>query len=108
MTEPRRQRARAPGRERVLVFVPTYNDAEHLVQIAEDVAANLAHATVLVIDDGSRPRIDPSALPAGTLHVRLAENFGLGVCTHIAFDHALGHDYAAVVRIDADGQHPVA
>jgi len=34
-------------------------------------------------------------------------NFGLGVATHIAFDHALRHGFQALVRVDADGQHPI-
>ena len=46
------------------------------------------------------------------IHVMLcvlwALDMGLGMCTHIALDHALKYGYWAPLRIDSDGQHPVA
>lgn len=89
----------------VLVFVPTLSDRTELPGILADVDALGAGYKALVIDDGSVP---PVLLPAGRrLLVRLPANMGLGVCTHVAFDHALRHGYQAVVRIDGDGQHRV-
>ena len=94
------------GAGRVLVFVPTYNDVVHLSEIAARVFETLPEATLLLIDDGSDRPIAAPAPPPRCLKVRLAENFGVGACTHIAFDHVLRHGYRAVVRLDADGQHP--
>jgi len=93
---------------RALIFVPSYNDTAHLPEIADSVRRLDGDHTLMLIDDGSTPAIDVASLGDDTLHFRLPANFGLGACTHIAFDHALRHDYSSVVRLDADGQHPVA
>lgn len=96
----------AGSAQEVLVFIPTYNDSESSVAIAREVMAQSPTFRVLVIDDGSDTPLDVSTLPRGCLSVRLPSNFGLGVCTNVAFDHALRHAYKIVVRIDGDGQHP--
>jgi glycosyltransferase involved in cell wall biosynthesis len=93
--------------DRILVFVPSYNDVEQLDSIIANLQALSETITVLVIDDGSVEPIAAALTQTDCLHFRLPTNFGLGVCTQIAFDHALRHGYDAVVRVDADGQHPV-
>lgn len=93
---------------RVLVFIPTLNDQALIAELATQVAGLGDDFVVLVLDDGSKHRLLPADLPDGCLLFSLPDNMGLGVCTHIAIDHALAHGYSAVVRIDADGQHPVA
>ncbi len=92
---------------RVLVFVPTYNDSQELAAIAGDIKSLDGDYTTLVIDDGSSVPVEHSQLPEETLLVRFPTNFGLGVATHVAFDHALKCDYDIVARIDSDGQHPI-
>jgi glycosyltransferase involved in cell wall biosynthesis len=93
---------------RVLVFIPTLNDEALLADLASQVAGLGGEFIPLVLDDGSKHKLPPASLPARCLLFSLPDNMGLGVCTHIAIDHALAHGYGTVVRIDADGQHPVA
>ena len=92
---------------KVLVFIPTLNDFEQLESITNELRALDFKITVMILDDGSTVPVN-SVSKRDCLHFRLPTNFGLGVCTHIAFDHALRENYQAVVRIDADGQHPIA
>jgi glycosyltransferase involved in cell wall biosynthesis len=92
---------------RTLVFLPTYNDRELLMSLTAGVHALGQNFQALVIDDGSQHPIRKHEIAPNTLLVRVPANFGLGMATHIAFDHALLHDYAAIVRVDSDGQHPV-
>ena len=92
----------------ILVFVPTLNDVEHLASITQGILDLDSSYTVLVLDDGSNVAAASMTDLSECLHFRLPMNSGLGVCTHIAFDHALREGYQAVVRIDADGQHPIA
>jgi glycosyltransferase involved in cell wall biosynthesis len=92
---------------RVLVFIPTYNDVEQLAAIITEVHELNIAATILVLDDGSMEPVVTALHQLDCLHFRLPANFGLGVCTQIAFDHALRHEYDAIIRVDADGQHPV-
>lgn len=94
--------------DKYLVFVPTLNDVEHLVAITEEIRELEGAFTVLILDDGSSVPVASMADLSDCLHFRLPVNSGLGVCTHIAFDHALREGYRAVVRVDADGQHPIA
>ncbi len=94
-----------PGR--VLVFIPSFNDGAALPGLVQSLGALGPRFQPLLIDDGSATPVVGPALEAECLHVRLPANFGLGLCTHIAFSHALRHQYAVVVRIDADGQHDV-
>lgn len=91
----------------VLIFIPTFNDVELLESLTSEIHALSDEYSVLVIDDGSSVTINPPTVGSDCHYFRLPANFGLGLCTHIAFDHALRHNYRAIVRIDADGQHPV-
>jgi hypothetical protein len=93
---------------RVLVFIPSFNDSAALPGLVSEVGRLGRRYQALVIDDGSSRSVLSEVLAKQCLHVRLSSNFGLGVCTHIAFHHALTHGYFAVVRIDADGQHQVS
>jgi glycosyltransferase involved in cell wall biosynthesis len=94
--------------DRVIVFVPTLNDSEYLSTIIDEVGKLDGAYTVLILDDGSTVPAKLVLNRSDCLHFRLPANFGLGVCTHIAFDHALRGGYRAIVRLDSDGQHPVA
>lgn len=91
----------------VLVFSPSLNDVEHLQGIVVAIRAVLPDCEILLIDDGSDEPISFAWADARTLHVRLPDNFGIGVCTHVALDYALANDHQIVVRVDADGQHPI-
>ena len=91
----------------ILVFLPTYNDIELLADLSDELQRLGARYRTLIVDDGSSASIDVSTLAPGTMYCRLPANFGVGIATHVAFDHALRHGYQAVVRLDADGQHPI-
>ena len=96
--------AEQPSRSRVLVFLPSYGDESALPELVAEIVRLGDRYRALIVDDGSAT---PLAAPAAALSVRLPANFGLGVCTHVAFDHALRHGYGIVVRADADGQHRI-
>lgn len=89
---------------KTLVFIPTYNDFAHLNAIVESILNKHDDFSILVIDDGST---DSRTIPPCCLVATLPFNLGLGVATHIAFDHALEHEYDVVIRVDADGQHNI-
>ncbi len=92
----------------ILVFVPTYDDTRELENICSKILRFSGQYTVLVVDDGSTPQVNLSILPSSVMVVRLPDNYGLGVATHIAIDHMLTYDYDLLVRIDSDGEHPVS
>jgi glycosyltransferase involved in cell wall biosynthesis len=96
------------SRRDVLIFIPTYNDVKMLGNIAAQIRELLPEVRILIIDDGSTPAVKHQDPALDVLHARLPANFGLGVCTHVALEHALSQGCRAVVRIDADGQHPIS
>ena len=91
--------------DRVLVFIPSFGDSAILPDLVAAIRRLGPRYRPLIVDDGSANPV--AADLESALYVRLPANFGLGVCTQIAFLHALRHHYYAVTRIDADGQHQV-
>tara|TARA_Y100001960_G_C14754645_1_gene870546 strand:- start:706 stop:1431 length:726 start_codon:yes stop_codon:yes gene_type:complete len=93
--------------EQVLVLIPTYNDFALLGKITAELQQLGDTYKILVVDDGSTTQFTASELASDVLYFRLPANFGIGAATHVGFDHALRHKYRALVRLDADGQHPL-
>jgi glycosyltransferase involved in cell wall biosynthesis len=96
---------------KLLFFIPSFNDQEGLPELVQSLVNAYPRATVLVIDDGSDP---PLILPtahlssgARVLLHRVAFNVGLGLITSVALDFFLDEDFDCLIRLDADGQHPL-
>lgn len=96
---------------KILFFIPTFNDQKELSAIVSSLLKNFQNARVLVIDDGSTPAIDldlTSQKKAQSVsQVRLVSNEGLGLATSIAIDYMIQENFDCLVRLDADGQHPL-
>jgi dolichol-phosphate mannosyltransferase len=95
---------------RVLVVVPTYNEADNIVQLLERVHKAVPDAAMLVVDDGS-PDGTPDLVEAaadrlGEVHVlRRSAKSGLGSAYRAGFRWGLERGYDALVEIDADFSH---
>lgn len=110
MSSPAGTRQGYPGVGRVLVVIPTYNEADNIGGVVSRVRRAVPRAEVLVVDDGS---------PDGTgqLADRLAEadpsvhvlhrdgKQGLGAAYVVGFGWARERGFDAVVGMDADGSH---
>ena len=88
---------------RVVAVVPAH-DEENRVRA---VAAGLVRRglTVLVVDDGSADGTGARAADAGAQVLRLDPNRGKGGALKAGFEWALSGGCAAVLTLDADGQH---
>lgn len=98
------------ARMRVLVIVPTYNEADNIVFILERVRKALPEAGILVVDDGSpdgtAELVDKAAPGLGDVHVlRRPAKAGLGSAYRAGFRWGLEHGYEACVEMDADFSH---
>jgi dolichol-phosphate mannosyltransferase len=96
--------------DRVLVIVPTYNEAENLERILERLAASVPTAHALVVDDGSPDGTGDLAEKLGQLDPRVhllkrTTKAGLGPAYVAGFRWAREHGYDVVVEMDADGSH---
>jgi glycosyltransferase involved in cell wall biosynthesis len=89
----------------ILALIPAYNEASHITAV---VAGARQHLPVLVVDDGSRDATAELAQAAGATVVSQQPNAGKGAALMLGFRWAIERGYAAVVTLDADGQHDPA
>jgi dolichol-phosphate mannosyltransferase len=97
-----------PGR--VVVVIPTYNEAENIAWIVTRVRRVLPQADVLVVDDGSPDGTGRIAdeLAAADQQVRVVHRDvkeGLGAAYLHGFRVALERGYDVIGEMDADGSH---
>lgn len=98
---------------RLLVVIPTYNEADNVAVITQDVLRQPVHTDLLIVDDNSPDGTGAlaDALAAapesgGRVHVlHRAGKEGLGRAYLAGFAWALERGYDAVVEMDADLSH---
>jgi dolichol-phosphate mannosyltransferase len=105
------QQPGASVRGRVLVIIPTYQEAENLPLILARVRAAVPEADVLVADDnspdGTGGLADAIAADDGQIHVlHRPGKQGLGAAYLDGFSWGLARGYDILVEMDADGSHP--
>jgi dolichol-phosphate mannosyltransferase len=95
---------------RVLVVIPTYDEALTIRSAVEGVRAAAPDADVLVVDDGSPDGTGEiaDALAARDGHVNVLHRerkAGLGAAYMAGFRWGLERGYGTLVEMDADGSH---
>jgi len=95
---------------RVLVVIPTYNEAENVERMLRRVHEAVPKAGVLVVDDGSpdgtADLVDAVADELGDVHVlRRERKAGLGSAYRAGFAWGLANGCEACVEMDADFSH---
>lgn len=93
---------------RTLVAIPAWNEEGSIVDVIHKVRLHQPGVDILVVDDGSADRTAERANESGATVVSLPFNVGVGGAMRTAFLYARRHQYAAVVQVDADGQHDPA
>ncbi len=95
---------------KVLVIIPTYNEAENIKPIVARVRSAVPGAYVLVADDNSPDGTGKLAdeLAAADDHVQVMHRKGkegLGAAYLAGFRWGIDHGYDVLVEMDADGSH---
>jgi len=85
-----------------VALIPAYEEGP---RVADVVRAASIHLPVLVVDDGSIDDTGKRAEAAGATVLRQHPNQGKGAALRTGFRRALADGAAAVVTLDADGQH---
>lgn len=95
----------------ILFFIPSLDDHDLVSNLVESLLIAHPESKVLVVDDGSKfplaLTIHESLFSRAVLY-RLEKNAGLGLATSIAIDFFLQESFSVLVRVDADGQHPLS
>lgn len=97
-----------------LIVLPTYNEAENIVEVLDRVREAVPHADVLVVDDGSPDGTANLADEWGASHgggvsvLRRGAKAGLGSAYRAGFAFGLANGYDALVEMDSDLQHDPA
>jgi dolichol-phosphate mannosyltransferase len=99
-----------PGVGRVLVVIPTYNEADNIKIIVDRVRQAVPQDDILIADDNSPDGTGRIAdeLTADDERVHVLHRpgkQGLGAAYVAGFGWARDHGYEAVVEMDADGSH---
>jgi dolichol-phosphate mannosyltransferase len=98
---------------RVLVVLPTYNEAANIERVLERVKSALPSSGVLVVDDGSPDRTADIAERAGKVLggvevLRRSAKSGLGSAYRAGFAWGLERGWEAFVEMDSDFSHDPA
>jgi dolichol-phosphate mannosyltransferase len=102
------------GDVKPLVILPTYNEAENIVEVLERIALALPQGEVLVVDDGSPDGTGDLAEAWGAEHgghvavLRRGAKAGLGSAYRAGFAYGLARGYDALIEMDSDLQHDPA
>jgi glycosyltransferase involved in cell wall biosynthesis len=86
------------------VVIPVYNEGERIGALLRELARVVPLERVVVVDDGSRPKVDASRL-GGVSLLRHAVNLGKGMALRTGCEYALRRGASAIVLMDGDGQH---
>ncbi len=89
-----------------LVVIPTYNEAESIVILLNQLAT--LDVDVLVIDDGSPDGTAQICKAHGVEVLERAGKAGLGSAYRAGFQIALDRGYENIIEMDADGSHQVS
>ena len=112
-TPPAPARSAAAGAPTVAVAIPAYQAAASVGEVVRRALALVGAAPVagarvaevLVVDDGSTDCTAAAAREEGARVVSLPGNRGTGSALAAAFADLFARGHAAVVTLDADGQH---
>jgi len=94
----------------VLVIIPTYQEAENVVDVLERVRSAVPDAHVLIVDDGSPDGTADLAASAGERLgqvdvLRRAAKSGLGPSYRAGFAWGLERGHSVLIEMDADLSH---
>ncbi len=92
----------------LLVVLPALNEQDSVARVVHEIRAAQPNAAVLVVDDGSTDATARRAAAAGAMVMRLPFNLGVGGAMRAGYRYAHECGFAAVVQVDADGQHDAA
>ncbi len=94
--------------QKLLIIIPSYNEAENIERVVENLINNYPQWDYLVVNDGSK---DDTAEICRANHYPLLDlpvNLGLAGAFQAGIRYAYQDGYEAALQFDGDGQHEAA
>lgn len=95
-------------REKVLVIIPAYNEAENIVHVVNDMMRQAPQYDYLVVNDGSTDNTLQLCQRERFHYLDLPINMGIGGAVQAGYVYARKYGYDIAVQMDGDGQHDIA
>lgn len=96
--------APAIGRDRLLIVLPAYNEAQTVGSVLSRLSPGF-DTHCLVVSDASTDQTAARARASGAQVIELSQQIGAWGATQTGFRYARRHGYERVATLDADGQH---
>jgi hypothetical protein len=90
------------------VVIPALDAAATVGDVVQATRTVLPHALITVVDDGSGDRTSEIAHAAGAAVLRFERNRGKGAALRAGIAALVAREVAAILTLDADGQHDPA
>lgn len=91
---------------KVLMIVPSYNEALNLKTVANDIKENFSEADILFINDCSKDdTLNVIKSIEGVSYLDLPINLGYSYAVQTGLKYAAQEDYDYLIQFDGDGQH---
>jgi hypothetical protein len=87
------------------VVIPALDAAATIGRVVQETRSMLPHAVITVVDDGSSDCTAELARSVGATVLRFERNRGKGAALRAGIAAAVAREVAAILTLDADGQH---
>ncbi len=95
-------------KEKVLVIIPAFNEAENIVHVVNHMMETAPQYDYLVVNDGSTDNTLKLCRGEHFHYLDLPINMGIGGAVQAGYIYAYKNDYDIAVQMDGDGQHDIA
>ena len=101
-------RGSGTSRASTIVLILALDEERNIAEVLVDVAVHFPDSDVLVVDGESRDRTAEIARQHGAWVISVPNSLGHGGAMEAGLLFAREREYAYVIRVDSDGQHPTA
>lgn len=95
-------------KEKVLIIIPAYNEADNIVRVVSHMKELAPQYDYLVVNDGSTDDTLNLCRREKFHYLDLSINMGIGGAVQAGYVYAWKNGYDIAVQMDGDGQHDIA
>ena len=92
-------------KDKVLVVIPAYNEAENIESVLKEIKKDINYADILVINDCSKDNTKDIVEKNGVHCITNVFNMRYAWAVQVSLKYARDNNYDYVIQMDADGQH---